>query len=283
MKENYLIIGGTGKTGRKVVANLEDQGHNVRIGSRSAVPSFEWEDPSNWMDVLKDIDKMYVVFYPDLAVPGAYEAIQRITMVAKAVGVKKVVLLSGKGEKEAERCEDIIANSGLDYTLVRASWFNQNFSESFFVDPVLSGEVALPMPEAQIPFVDTDDIADVVTAALNGDQHNGKTYEVTGPRKVTFAEAIAEISKATGRPISYHPITLKEYTEIMKNAGLPADYIWLFEYLFREVLGNPNNQVVSNDVERVLGRKAKDFSEFASETAETGVWDPSVSKKAEIH
>jgi len=283
MKENYLIIGGTGKTGRKVVANLEDQGHNVRIGSRSAVPSFEWEDPSNWMDVLKDIDKMYVVFYPDLAVPGAYEAIQRITMVAKAVGVKKVVLLSGKGEKEAERCEDLIANSGLDYTLVRASWFNQNFSESFFVDPVLSGEVALPMPEAQIPFVDTDDIADVVTAALNGDQHNGKTYEVTGPRKITFAEAIAEISKATGRPISYHPITLKEYTEIMKNAGLPADYIWLFEYLFREVLGNPNNQVVSNDVERVLGRKAKDFSEFASETAETGVWDPSVSKKAEIH
>jgi len=283
MKENYLIIGGTGKTGRKVVANLEDQGHNVRIGSRSAVPSFEWEDPSNWMDVLKDIDKMYVVFYPDLAVPGAYEAIQRITMVAKAVGVKKVVLLSGKGEKEAERCEDLIANSGLDYTLVRASWFNQNFSESFFVDPVLSGEVALPMPEAQIPFVDTDDIADVVTAALNGDQHNGKTYEVTGPRKVTFAEAIAEISKATGRPISYHPITLKEYTEIMKNAGLPADYIWLFEYLFREVLGNPNNQVVSNDVERVLGRKAKDFSEFASETAKTGVWDPSVSKKAEIH
>ncbi len=280
MKENYLIIGGTGKTGRKVVANLEDQGHNVRIGSRSAVPSFEWEDPSNWMDVLKDIDKMYVVFYPDLAVPGAYEAIQRITMVAKAVGVKKVVLLSGKGEKEAERCEDLIANSGLDYTLVRASWFNQNFSESFFVDPVLSGEVALPMPEAQIPFVDTDDIADVVTAALTGDQHNGKTYEVTGPRKITFAEAIAEISKATGRPISYHPITLKEYTEIMKNAGLPADYIWLFEYLFREVLGNPNNQVVSNDVERVLGRKAKDFSEFASETAETGVWDPSISHLA---
>jgi len=280
MKGNYLIIGGTGKTGRKVVTNLKKKGCNVRIGSRSAVPSFEWEDPSNWMDVLKDIDKMYVVFYPDLAVPGAYEAIQRLTTVAKAVGVKKVVLLSGKGEKEAERCEDLIATSGLDYTLVRASWFNQNFSESFFVEPVLSGEVALPMPEAQIPFVDTDDIADVVTAALTGDQHNGKTYEVTGPRKITFAEAIAEISKATGRSISYHPITLKEYTEGMKMAGLPADYIWLFEYLFREVLGNPKNQVVTNDVERILGRKAKDFAEFASETAETGVWDPSISNLA---
>ena len=282
MNEEYLIIGGTGKTGRKVVNNLKRKGHNVRVGSRSAVPSFEWEDPSNWMEVLEGIDKMYVVFYPDLAVPGAYEAIQRLTEVAKAAGVQKAVLLSGKGEEEAERCEDLIASSGMDYTLVRASWFNQNFSESFFVDPVLSGEVALPMPDAQIPFVDTGDIADVVTAALTDDQHNGQTYEVTGPRKFTFAEAIAEISNATGRSISYRPITLAEYTESMKTAGLPADYIWLFEYLFREVLGNPDNQVVSNDVERVLGRKAKDFSEFASETAKTGVWDPSVSKKAEI-
>jgi uncharacterized protein YbjT (DUF2867 family) len=280
MKENYLIIGGTGKTGRKVVNNLKKQGHNVRIGSRSAVPSFEWEDPSNWMEVLEGVDRMYIVFYPDLAVPGSYEAIHRLTELAKAAGVHKAVLLSGKGEKEAERCETLIANSGIDYTLVRASWFNQNFSESFFLDPILSGDVALPMPDANIPFVDTDDIADMVTAALTGDQHNGQTYEVTGPRKLRFADAIEEISKATGRKISYRPVTLEEYTESMKLVGLPADYIWLFEYLFREVLGNPENQVISNDVERVLGRKAKDFSEFAAETAETGVWDPSISQIA---
>lgn len=136
----------------------------------------------------------------------------------------------------------------------------------------------MPMPEAQIPFVDTDDIADLVTAALTDDQHNGKTYEVTGPRKLTFGNAVAEISKATGRSISYRAITLEEYTESMKRAGLPVDYIWLFEYLFREVLGNPNNQVVSNDVERVLGRKAKDFSEFSADTAKTGVRDLSISQ-----
>ena len=280
MKTNYLVIGGTGKTGRKVVENLSAQGMNVRSASRSSTPPFEWEDPSNWDKVLEGIDRVYILFYPDLAVPGAYEAIQKLTEVANAAGVQKAVLLSGKGEKEAERCEDLIATSGLDYTLVRASWFNQNFSESFFVEPVLSGEVALPMPDANIPFVDTDDIADVVTAALTGDQHNGHTYEVTGPRKLRFAEAIEEISKATGRKISYRPVTLEEYTESMKLAGLPADYIWLFEYLFREVLGNPNNQVISNDVERVLGRKAKDFSEYAAETAETGVWDPSISQIA---
>lgn len=277
MKENYLVIGGTGKTGRKVVSNLEDKGLNVRIGSRNASPSFEWEDPSTWNDVLRNIDRMYVVFYPDLAVPGAYDAIKELMVRAKQAGVKKVVLLSGKGEKEAERCEDLVASSGLDYTLVRASWFNQNFSESFFLDPVVAGEVALPMPEAQIPFTDTSDIADVVTAALISDQHNGQTYEVTGPRTLSFKEAVNEISKATGRSITYQPITLEQYTEGMKMAGLPADYIWLFEYLFQEVLGNPKNQVVSNDVERVLGRKPIDFAEYAATAAETGVWEQKVS------
>lgn len=280
MENKYLVIGGTGKTGRKVVSNLKEQGLNLQIGSRSATPPFLWEDPSKWSEVLEDIDRMYIVFYPDLAVPGAYEAIQRLIEVAKSAGVKKAVLLSGKGEKEAERCEQLVANSELDYTLVRASWFNQNFSESFFVDPVISENVALPMPDAKIPFVDTDDIADVVTAALTDDKHNGQTYELTGPRKLTFGEVVQEISEATGRSISYQPISLEEYTKGMKKAGLSVETIWLFEYLFKEVLGNPKNQVVSNDVERVLGRKAKDFSEFAAEAAETGVWDQSVSQIA---
>lgn len=274
MQNNYLVIGGTGKTGRKVVSNLKEQGFNVRIASRSGTPTFEWEDPSNWSQALNGIDNMYIVFYPDLAVPSAYEAIKRLTEEAKAAGVKKAVLLSGKGEKEAQRCEKLVAASGLEYTLVRASWFNQNFSESFFADPVISGDVALPMPDAKIPFVDTGDIADVVTSALTDDRHNGQTYEVTGPRTLTFGEAVEEISKATGRPITYRPVTLKEYTEGMKVIGLPAEYIWLFEYLFKEVLGNPKNHVVSTDVERVLGRKARDFSEFAVATAKTGVWDP---------
>ncbi len=136
MKDNILVIGGTGKTGRKVVEQLKKRNQNVRIGSRNESPSFEWEDPTSWSKALEGIDKVYIVFYPDLAVPGAFEAIQGLTEAAKKAGVKKAVLLSGKGEKEAERCEQLVANSGLDYTLVRASWFNQNFSESFFLEPV---------------------------------------------------------------------------------------------------------------------------------------------------
>ncbi len=276
MKNNILVIGGTGKTGRKVVEGLKQQNQNVRIGSRNESPSFEWEDPTSWAKALEGIDKVYIVFYPDLAVPGALNAIKGLTEAAKKAGVKKAVLLSGKGEKEAEHCEQVVANSGMDYTLVRASWFNQNFSESFFLDPILAGHIALPMPDVKIPFVDTSDIADVVVEALINEAHNGKTYEVTGPRTLNFEEAVTEIAEATGRDLKFQAVSLEEYNAMMKAAELPSDYIWLFDYLFREVLGNPTNQVITTDVEKVLGRKATDFNEYTKKTAETRVWDQPV-------
>jgi len=276
LTNNILVIGGTGKTGRKVVEGLKQRNQNVRIGSRNELPSFEWEDPTSWAKALEGMDKVYIVYYPDLAVPGALEAIKGLTEVAKKAGVKKAVLLSGKGEKEAKRCEQVVANSGMDYTLVRASWFNQNFSESFFLDPILAGHVALPMPDAKIPFVDTRDIAEVVVEALINDVHNGKTYEITGPRLMTFEEAVAEIADATGRDLKYQAVSQEEYNAMMKAEGVPSDYIWLFDYLFREVLGNPSNQVVTSDVEKVLGRKARDFRAYAQKTAKTGVWNPIV-------
>ena len=133
--ENILVIGGTGKTGRRVVEQLKNKGIEPRIGSRNASPSFDWDNKDTWIEILSGIEKMYVTYYPDLAVPGAKEAIESLTYLAKELGVKKMVLLSGKGETEAEACEKIAMNSGMDYTIVRASWFNQNWSESFFLDP----------------------------------------------------------------------------------------------------------------------------------------------------
>ena len=276
MKNNILVIGGTGKTGRKVVEGLKQRNQIVRIGSRNETPSFEWEDPTSWPKALEGMDMVYIVYYPDLAVPGALEAIKALTVAAKKAGIKKAVLLSGKGEKEAERCEQAVADSGLDYTLVRASWFNQNFSESFFLDPVLAGHIALPMPDAKIPFVDTGDIAEAAVEALLNDAHNGKTYEITGPRTMTFEEAVTEIAYACGRDLKYQAVTQVAYNAMMKADGVPSDYIWLFDYLFREVLGNPNNQVVSTDVEKLLGRKATDFVAYAKETAKTGVWNQQI-------
>jgi len=276
MKDNILVIGGTGKTGRRVVEGLNELGHNVRVGTRSANPSFDWDKPETFAPALRGMDKAYIVYYPDLAVPGAKEAIKKLTETALKEGLEKVVLLSGKGETEAEACEEIVANSGLNYTLVRASWFNQNFSEGAFLDFILAGHVALPMPEAEIPFVDANDIAEVVTKVLIDDAYNGKTITVTGPRKMTFEEIVAEMAKGIGKEIVYQPITIEEFKAGMKDAGLPDSYVWLFGYLFKEVLGNPDNQVVSDDVEKVLGRKATDFREYVQKTVATGVWNQSM-------
>ncbi len=275
-KSNILVIGGTGKTGRKVANKLTKAGHNVRIGSRAATPSFDWDKPEGWSLAMKGMDKVYITFQPDLAVPGALDAIEELTKQAKKCNVKKLVLLSGKGEREAQLCEQVVIHSGIDYTIVRSSWFNQNFSESFFLEPIIEGFVALPQAEVKIPFVDTDDIADVAVAALLNDDHNGKIYQLTGPRLLTFKEVVQEISKATRREISFTPIALSAYTGVMKQQGVPADFIWLVEYLFSEVLGNTSISEITNDIENVLGRKPKDFSEYIKETTATGIWNPQV-------
>jgi uncharacterized protein YbjT (DUF2867 family) len=144
MKNNILVTGGTGKTGRKVAQRLQKLEQNVRIGSRKNDPSFDWEDQDTWKAALEGMDMAYLSFQPDLAISGSLDAIEALTKQAVQSGIKKIVLLSGKGEKEAELCEQAVIHSGIAYTIVRASWFNQNFSESFFLDAILSGHVALP-------------------------------------------------------------------------------------------------------------------------------------------
>ena len=270
---NILVTCGTGKTGRRVVDRLKTRDITARIGSRAGEPPFDWENPETWAGVLDGMDTVYITYHPDLAIPGARKAIEGFTSQAVKSGIQKMVLLSGKGEKEAELCEQVVMNAGADWTIVRASWFNQNFSESFLLDPILAGHIALPMPDARIPFVDTGDIAEVVVEALINDAHNGKTYEITGPRAMTFEEVVAEIADVTGRDLKYQAVSLEEYSGMMKTAGLPSDYIWLFDYLFREVLSKESNQVVTSDVERVLGRKPTDFRDYVQKMAKTGVWN----------
>ncbi|MFQ5866350.1 MAG: SDR family oxidoreductase [bacterium] len=270
---NILVIGGTGKTGRRVVERLKARDIPVRIGSRAAEPPFDWENPETWAGALDGMDMVYITFQPDLAVPGARKAIETFTSQAVKSGIRKMVLLSGRGEKEAELCEQVVMNAGADWTIVRASWFNQNFSEGFFLDPILAGHVALPKGEALVPFVDVDDIADIVVESLLDGKHNGQIYELTGPRQLTFKQVTEEISKVTGRDIQFSSITMDEYKAMLREYQVPEDYIWLINYLFTEVLVDKNSSV-TNDIEKVLGRKAKDFSEYARETATTGIWNP---------
>ena len=267
-----LVIGGTGKTGRRVAERLASQGLPTRIASRTGDPPFDWGDQSTWDAVLDGVTAAYISYAPDLAIPGATDAVRAFVERAVEHGVRRLVLLSGRGEEEAQACELLIQRPDIEWTVVRASWFCQNFSEGAFFDMVMAGEIALPAGEVGEPFVDADDIADVAVAALTEDGHAGQAYEVTGPRLLTFAEAVDEIAQATGRTIRYVQTPPEAFAAGVAEMGLPQDIAWLLDYLFATVLDGRNAHL-NDGVRRALGREPGDFAEYARRTAATGVWD----------
>ena len=270
-KDLTLVLGGNGKTGRRVAERLTAKGHEVRIGSRSAVPAFDWDNEKSWDACFDGVTSAYITFAPDLAIPGATDAIQAFVDLAKRRGVKRLVLLSGRGEEEAQACERIVQESGLEWTIVRASWFNQNFSEGAFIDMVLNGAITLPAGDQAEPFVDVDDIADVAVAAFTEDRHNGQIYEVTGPRLMTLADVAADLSRATGREIKYINVPHEAFVSELANSGAPRDVVWMLDYLFSTVLDGRNAHL-TDGVQRALGRPPKDFAEYARDVAKTGAW-----------
>jgi uncharacterized protein YbjT (DUF2867 family) len=270
--QTTLVLGGTGKTGRRVALRLRALGRPVRIGSRTGQPRFDWQDRATWAGALDSVGSVYVSYYPDLAVPGAVEAVGAFARLAVDRGVPRLVLLAGRGEPKAELAEWAVRESGAELTIVRSTWFSQNFSEDYLLDPVLAGEVALPAGETPEPFVDADDIADVAVAALTGDGHVGELYELTGPRLLTFAQAVHEIAKATGREIRYVPLSIDEYAGAAADLGVPAEVVELLTYLFGEVLDGRNAHV-TDGVQRALGTEPRDFADYARGAAASGVWD----------
>jgi uncharacterized protein YbjT (DUF2867 family) len=266
-----LVLGATGKTGRRITQRLEAAGLAVRRGSRDANPPFDWEDRSTWDAVIDGVHAVYMSFQPDLAVPGALETIQAFTDLAVKSGVRKLVLLSGRGEIEAQQAERIVQNSGIDWTILRASWFCQNFSEAHFLEPILQGELALPVGNIAEPFVDAEDIAECAVAALTQPGHTSQLYELTGPRALTFADAVTEIARSTRRNIEFVAVPADAYRQALEQEQLPAELIDLVLYLFTTVLDGRNTPV-TDGVQRALGRPARDFSDYVQRTGATGIW-----------
>jgi uncharacterized protein YbjT (DUF2867 family) len=277
-EDKVLVLGGRGKTGRRVVERLNTRNIPVRVGSRIGEHPFDWNHPATWGPVLQGIQSVYITYQPDLAVPGAVEAINTFTQQALAAGVQRLVLLSGRGEEEAQRCEQIIQHSGVEWTILRASWFAQNFSENFLLDPILSGEVVLPVGDIPEPFIDIADIADIAVAALTENIHVDQVYELTGPRLKTFREAVAEIADAAKRKIRLVEVSPEQYAAALKDASVPEEYVWLINYLFTTVLDG-RNASVTDGVQRAIGRPPRDFSDYVRETAVTGVWNAVVDQR----
>jgi uncharacterized protein YbjT (DUF2867 family) len=265
-----LVLSANGKTGRRIVQRLRDGGFPVRLGTRSSSPRFDWDEPSTWPAVLRGVKRVYLAFPTDLASPHAAPVISALTKLAREVGVEHLVLLSGRGESHAENCENIVRASGLGFTLVRASWFAQNFSEGQLLPAVLEGVLALPAGDVREPFVDADDIADVAVAALTEDHHQGQVYDVTGPELLTFTEVASVLSRFTGRAITYQPISLTAFHDGLEQT-LGPDFAKMMTDLCAEVFDGRNARL-GDGVERALGRKPRDFEGYCRAALDAGFW-----------
>jgi len=274
-----LIIGKNGKTGSRVDQRLQALGYDTRAVSRSSTPSFDWENPSIWASAIKGARSAYVTYQPDLAVPNAEATMKEFVRVACESGLEHIVLLSGRGEEGAQRAEKIVQDSGITWNVVRCSWFYQNFSESFMLEGILAGELVLPVADTLEPFVDADDIADVVVAILTEPGLQNKVYELTGPRTLSFAQCVSEISAALDRPVKFTPVPVDDYIDVLRQQGAPEDLQWLLRELFTVVLDGRNSHVVPG-VEEVLGRPATDFKNYAQKVIASGVWNAVMQQKS---
>ncbi|KAB2917318.1 MAG: NAD(P)H-binding protein [Bacteroidetes bacterium] len=271
MNNRILVLGSNGKTGKRVYAGLTEKGATVTPASRSSAVPFDWYNESTWQRALTGHDSVYITFQPDLAIPQSTDIITRFVASAKKADVKKLVLLSGRGESESIACENIVRNSGLKNTIVRASFFMQNFSEGFWLDSILSGEFVIPIVKAKEPFVDADDIAEVVTEALVSDTLNNKIIEVTGSELLSFKEVIDKIAAALKKEIKLVEVETDEYAALLRSFQMPEDYVSLIIYLFTEVFDG-RNESVRMDSEIILKRNATSFNQFINNTIAAGLW-----------
>ncbi len=269
-----LIVGKNAKTGWRVDRRLQALGHATRAVSRSTSPAFDWEDQDTWRDAMAGTRAAYITFHPDLAIPTAEQTIKDFVALAAELGLEHLVLLSGRGEDGARRAERALETGGLDWNIVRASWFMQNFSENFMIEGILNGELMLPAGDTAEPFIDVDDIADVAVATLTRPELRNRVFEVSGPRAMTFAECVEAISEVTDYPVKYTQIPVESFIDGLRAQGAPDPLLWLMRELFTVVFDG-RNSIPTSGVEEALGRPATDFSEYVRKVAAAGTWNRS--------
>lgn len=271
MSSEVLVIGATGKTGKRIVQRLEARGLHVRLAFRHSPIPFDWEQPATWPAALRGIQTAYVAYSPDLAVPSAQGVIAAFVKAAEAAGLRRLVLLSARNEANTQACEQLVKDSSLVWTILQPSWFAQNFSEGGFRDSVLAGEVAVPTSGAGEPFVDLEDVADVAVAALTEPGHEGQVYEITGPELLSWDQAVAQIARVSGRDVSFQACSAAEFEGTLHNAGFPLEDAAFAANLVAQILDGRNARL-GDGVQRALGREPKSFALFCREAKALGSW-----------
>jgi uncharacterized protein YbjT (DUF2867 family) len=274
---DFLILGGTGTTGRRIAARLRSAGHAVRTASRTGGDILlDLDRPSTWPPALHGITAAYLLEPEMQASEEGQLRIPRLVSAAVTAGVRGLTLLSAPGVEGNEnhplfRAEEAVRTSGLDWTIVRPTWFAQNFSEAFWLPGILAGSLVLPTGDGATPFVDADDIADVAAAALTDHRHDGQTYVLTGPRAISFAEATDLIGRAIGRTVRHVDVTSEAFTRTQISDGVPVDVARQLTGIYTAIRDG-HARDLADGVQRALGRPPRAFEEYVRGAAASRVW-----------
>ncbi|MEU3568923.1 NAD(P)H-binding protein [Kitasatospora sp. NPDC036755] len=265
-----LVLGGTGKTGRRVARRLTERGREARIASRSGAQRFDWHDRETWAPAVEDVEAVYVV---DEQGAESARLLSEFAALATGRGVRRLVLLSARtleqwpADSPIFAAEHAVRESGAQWTILRPTWFAQNFSEDRLLrEDVREGELVLPDWQGREPFVDAEDIAAVAVAALTEDGHAGEVYALSGPRLMTFGDCADAIAAAAGRELRKVDASREEYTEHLVRRGYPRDFGGFLNEIF-DTIRRGETAYLSDGVQRALGRPPRDFSEYVAETS----------------
>ncbi|MFI6676889.1 NAD(P)H-binding protein [Kribbella sp. NPDC050470] len=259
-----LVLGATGKTGRRVVARLREQGAEVRAASRSSETRFDWADQSTWAAAVREIDAVYLI------APEDPKLIEPFVRQAVDAGVRRFVAHSGRGmDKAAGRfgagmaeAERAVQASGVAWTILRSNNFDQNFDEDLWHEPLLAGRLALPAGDVREPFVDVDDVAEVAATILTSPGHDARIYELSGPESLTFGEAVDVIAKVSGRSIEYVALTPAQYRAELLDIDWPEEAATELNAMF-EIMHEGHLTTPTGDIQRLLGRPPATFAAYA--------------------
>ncbi len=275
-----LVIGGTGKVGREVVAQLLARGEQVRVGTRNPaaarVPQgasavqLTLEREEDLRKALAGVERLFVLAPEDYLEPD--KLLVKVVQECRTAGIDTIVLMTAMGVQYSDnpfsRAERIVVDGGLRHTFVRPNWFMQNFSVGSFAESIReTGHIYLPAADAKVSFVDIRDIGAVAAASLTEGTHAGKGSTVTGGRAMTHTEVADIISKASGRSVTYTSISDDDLRAYLAKAGMPETALEAYVALF-EPMRHGAFEPVSGDVSLVLHRSPITFEQHAQEFAD---------------
>jgi uncharacterized protein YbjT (DUF2867 family) len=275
---SHLVTGATGNIGGRVIERLISRGERPRVFVRDAnkararfgdrVTPFvgDLSDGGALARALAGVEVLFLVTDgPELATLDA-----RAADAAKSAGVSRIVKLSSMDARRRHAIgawhaegEDAITRSGVGWTFLQPVGFMSN---ALAWAPAIRGEgvVRASAGNGRLAMIHPDDIADVAVEVLTKRAHLGESLPLTGPQTLTYADMIATIGKALGRPLVFQAISDDQAREALLKRGMPVPVVEGLVTLWRSVR-NGEIDIVSEGVERVLGRKPRSFDRWVQE------------------